>query len=67
MFPRPEQWYVAIGKALRTHSQEITGEPLPTRWADLILHLDQQERRASRTEQSGAASAEQEDWWRAGG
>ena len=43
MLSRPEQWFVSIGKLLRTGTEEITGEPLPKRWLDLILHLDEQE------------------------
>jgi hypothetical protein len=34
-----------IGKALRVQSSDITDQPVPTRWVDLILHLDEQERK----------------------
>ena len=33
-----------IGKTLRGHDADITHEPLPRRWVDLILFLDEQER-----------------------
>ena len=35
-----------IAKRLREDSEEVTQDPLPTRWVDLILHLDEQERRS---------------------
>ena len=34
-----------VAKRLREDSEQVTQEPLPTRWVDLILHLDEQERR----------------------
>jgi hypothetical protein len=34
-----------IGKRLRTQSEDITHAPLPRRWLDLILCLDEQERK----------------------
>jgi len=36
-----------LGKALHVHDNDITQEPLPRRWVDLIRHLDEQERRRS--------------------
>ena len=33
-----------VAKRLREDSEQITRAPLPTRWVDLILHLDEQER-----------------------
>ena len=33
-----------IAKRLREDSEQVTQEPLPTRWVDLIHHLDEQER-----------------------
>ena len=36
-----------IGKALRGQGIEITQEPLPRRWVDLIHHLDERERTLS--------------------
>ena len=37
-----------IGKALRATNEELTHEPLPERWVDLIHYLDEKERRESR-------------------
>ena len=34
-----------IAKRLREDGEQVTQDPLPTRWVDLILHLDEQERR----------------------
>ena len=36
-----------LGKALRLYDDDITHEPLPRRWVDLIHHLDEQERNRS--------------------
>jgi hypothetical protein len=36
-----------LGKALHVHADEITHEPLPRRWVDLIHHLDEQELKCS--------------------
>ena len=36
-----------IGKALHARDVEITQEPLPRRWVDLIHHLDERERTLS--------------------
>jgi hypothetical protein len=36
-----------IGKTLRGHDEDITHEPLPRRWVDLIHFLDEQERKRS--------------------
>ena len=33
-------------KRLRGDSEQVTQDPLPTRWVDLIHHLDEQERRS---------------------
>ena len=35
-----------IAKTLREDSEQVTQDPLPKRWVDLILHLDEQERRS---------------------
>jgi hypothetical protein len=37
-----------LGKALHLFDDDITREPLPRRWVDLIHHLDEQERDRSR-------------------
>ena len=47
-----------LGKALHIQSDDITHEPLPNRWVDLILHLEAKERqrpeiRQAEAEQSG--------------
>ena len=34
-----------LGKALHVRMDDITNEPLPRRWVDLIHHLDDQERK----------------------
>ena len=36
-----------LGKALHIRGDDITHEPLPRRWVDLIHHLDEKERRHS--------------------
>jgi hypothetical protein len=36
-----------VAKRFREDNEQLTQEPLPTRWVDLILHLDEQERRTS--------------------
>ena len=33
-----------IGKVLRAQNDDITDEPVPTRWVDLIHHLNERER-----------------------
>jgi hypothetical protein len=33
-------------KRLREDGEQVTQDPLPTRWVDLIHHLDEQERRS---------------------
>ena len=36
-----------IAKRLREDSDQVTQEPLPASWMDLLLHLDEQEPRTS--------------------
>ena len=36
-----------IGKVLRAKNDDLTHEPLPERWVDLIHYLDEKERRES--------------------
>jgi hypothetical protein len=43
-----------IGKALRVQSNDITHEAVPTRWVDLILYLDEQERKRAARRQPKA-------------
>ena len=40
-----EKWYSLIVKRVRRESKNVVAEPLPERWTDLILHLDEQERK----------------------
>jgi hypothetical protein len=40
-----------LGKALHVRMDDITHEPLPERWVDLIHYLDEKERRESRQRQ----------------
>ena len=37
-----------IAKILRAQSEQVSLEPLPERWVDLIHHLNAQERRSQR-------------------
>jgi hypothetical protein len=36
-----------LGKTLRGHDEDITHEPQPQRWVDLILYLDERKRKRS--------------------
>jgi len=36
-----------LGKTLRGHDKDITHEALPRRWVELILFLEEQERKQS--------------------
>lgn len=40
-----------LGKALHVRMDDITHEPLPARWVDLIHHLNEQERGCSERHQ----------------
>ena len=40
-----------LGKVLHVHIDDITHEPPPRRWVDLIHHLNEQERRRSERHQ----------------
>ena len=55
-FYRPEKYYMRgpgpkslslIGETLRAETENVTQEPLPERWLDLIHSLDEQGRRGS--------------------
>jgi hypothetical protein len=46
-----DKWFDAIVTRLRSDSEDITREPLPRRWVDLIHHLNEQERRPSERHQ----------------
>jgi hypothetical protein len=43
-----------IAKRFREDGEQVTREPLPARWVDLILHLDEQERNGRACPQSFA-------------
>jgi hypothetical protein len=47
MLHRKDETIIEIGKRLRHQSSEITQEPLPQRWVDLIHYLNAQERKLS--------------------
>ncbi len=51
--PSPETVLGRIAKVLRAQSEHVTHEELPKRWIDLLLHLDEQERRQVRASQHG--------------
>jgi hypothetical protein len=40
-----EKLYNLIGKKFREESKDLATEPLPERWVELILHLDEEERK----------------------
>src|SRR5438477_11343652 len=40
-----DQMFSLIAKRLREDGEQVTQEPIPTRWIDLILYLDEQERK----------------------
>lgn len=41
-----DQIFGLLARRFREDNEDITREPLPTRWVELILHLDEQERAA---------------------
>ena len=43
-----------LGKAPHIQSDDITHEPLPNRWVDLILHLEAKERQRPEIRQAEA-------------
>ena len=45
MWHRKDETIIEIGKRLRRHSSDITNEPLPRRWVELIHYLNEQERK----------------------
>ena len=45
-----------LAKALHHHYEDIVREPLPRRWVDLILHLEEQERQAGSSSKSSACA-----------
>ena len=42
-----------LGKALQVRMDDITHEPLPRRWVELILYLEEQERMRPERRENG--------------
>jgi hypothetical protein len=42
-----------LGKVLHVGTEDITHEPLPQRWVELIHYLDEQERKRSNRSREG--------------
>jgi hypothetical protein len=47
MLAKKNETLVEIGKKLRARGEDITHEPLPGRWVELIQCLNEQERKRS--------------------
>ena len=45
-----------IGKALHLAHEDVLKEPLPQRWVDLILYLDEKEQERSKAREPGDKS-----------
>jgi hypothetical protein len=58
MLFKKDETIVEIGKGLRREANDVTREPLPQRWVDLIHHLNEKERKQS--EARGQPEAEPE-------
>jgi hypothetical protein len=43
-----------LGKVLHAYVDDVTDEPVPRRWVDLILYLDEQERKSAKLAQPAA-------------
>ena len=50
-----------LGKTLHVQLDDITHEPLPRRWVDLIHHLNEQERTRERVLQAEPKGRERPD------
>ena len=50
-----------LGKTLRGHEEDITHAPLPQRWVDLILYLDEQEQRRAKDRDAQAELCEHQE------
>lgn len=48
----PNELLKAIGKSLQGRDEDIAHEALPQRWVDLILYLDEQERKRAQRSQA---------------
>ena len=44
-----------LGKALHVRMDDITREPLPRRWVELILYLEEQERMLPERRETGTS------------
>ena len=56
---RPQETILRrLGRTLHVHMDEITHEPLPSRWVELILYLEEEEQR-SRTDKAQAEAEPQ--------
>ncbi len=52
---RPQETILRrLGRTLHVNMDEITHEPLPSRWVELILYLEEQERRRTDKAQAEA-------------
>ena len=49
-----------IAKKLRVDSENVTHEPLPARWIDLILYLEEQEQKRAKDRDAQAESWNQQ-------
>jgi len=47
---KKDETIVEIGKGLRREADDLTREPLPRRWIDLIRHLNEKERKQKEEE-----------------
>ena len=51
-----------LGKALHVQMDDITHEPLPERWVELIHQLNEQERTRERVQQAECKGRERHHW-----
>jgi hypothetical protein len=54
MWHRKDETIIEIAKRLRHQSNDITNEPLPGRWVDLIHYLNEKERKSEARDQPEA-------------
>jgi hypothetical protein len=55
---RKDETIVEIGKGLRREADDVTREPLPQRWVELIHHLNEKERKQSEARRQPEAEPE---------
>jgi hypothetical protein len=60
MWQRQESLFHRIGKVLRAQTEDITHEPVPTRWVELIHYLDERERKRGERSQLEALPLKRE-------